>query len=93
MSEKITSEDCKRAIVGYVQAHGARISSEFYPPLTSKQLDDAMKEKNWKRRYKMWDAASNAIERSFDCVPFDDQLRGYVYERDGKIVKVFVVGE
>jgi len=52
-----------------------------------------MKEKNWKRRYKMWDAASNAIERSFDCVPFDDQLRGYVYERDGKIVKVFVVGE
>lgn len=37
MSDKITSEDCKRAIIGYVQAHGEKISSEFYPALTSKQ--------------------------------------------------------
>lgn len=93
MSDKITSEDCKRMIVDFVFRNKGFIAKQFVPPLTDAQLEPALKEKNWKRRYKQYSQFDDAIERSFDCAPFDDQLRGYVYERNGKIIKVFAEGE
>jgi hypothetical protein len=36
---------------------------------------------------------NNCIVRTFDCKPYDDQLRAYVYEVNGLITKVEVVGE
>jgi len=50
--------------------------------------------RNWKRhsKGKAWDNP-NAIERCFDCAPFDDQLRAYVTEQNGQITDVFIAGE
>lgn len=48
--------------------------------------------KNWKRHTKYKDSSGNII-RIFDCRPFDDQLRAYVTERDGKIIETYVTGE
>lgn len=46
---------------------------------------------NWKRIAK--NKESDYVVRCFDCRPFDDQLRAYVYSRNNNIYKINLEGE
>jgi hypothetical protein len=62
---------------------------------------DALQMKNWKRKEKQvfhsnipaFAPLNGSIERCFNCEPFDDQLRAYVYERNGVIIHVSISPE
>lgn len=96
---KINSAMCKDAIVEYIKTHVDDIKNHFCPPLHDEELAPALISKNWVRRAKRGDSIHDPDEfgitvvREFDCKPFDDQFRGYVYERNNEIVGVLVEGE
>lgn len=91
---KITTEMCKQAIVEYLKQHPGLVSHEFGEDYNDDFEADAILEKNWKRFEKRKDYFDETVTvRGFDCRPYDDQLRGYVSERNNEIIKVEVVGE
>lgn len=97
---KITTEMCKQAIVDYLKQNPGLVFREFGGGGINGPKDmvsfeaDALQLKNWKRFEKRKDYFDDTIiVRGFDCRPYDDQLRGYVSERDGTIIGVEVVGE
>jgi hypothetical protein len=92
-SIKVTTEICKGLIVQYCLEHKEEIKKEFDPLLTDEQFSQSLSEKNWKRESKS--KYNNVWERSFDCRPFDSQLRAYVTTNfdDTEIISVGVCGE
>jgi hypothetical protein len=93
---KITTELCKEFIIEFVRNNREFIANEFYPPLIPDDvLEKAGKAKHWKRMYKSKDEEENTIERGFDCISFDSQLRGYVITNieDTQVLEIYVQGE
>ena len=89
----ITTNDCKKAIVNWIKLNPGYVSKQFIPP---EQEIDAQKEKNWKRMSKRkckYGQQRGLIERAFNCVPYDDQLRAYTYDDDNSILKVIIQGQ
>lgn len=101
----ISTEICKKHIVAHAAIQASAIKKEFSPALDDVAYQEVLAEKNWKRICKnkiSADAATGygidpakgvVVERIFDCRPFDDQLRAYVYDQNGAIVKVMIQGE
>lgn len=93
---KITSADCKEAIVREAQANPQAIVAEFVFDSEAERaafpIQEAFLARNWKR-FQKERRPDGSIVRGFDCLPFDDQLRAYVTERDGVIVGVKIQGE
>lgn len=101
-NEKISSQKCKEEIIKYCLQNKDKIVNEFVPVLDETQFLETQKIKNWKRKCKhIQDDILNKyngkkyIERSFDCEPFEDSLRGYVESdlSDTTILCLYVVGE
>jgi len=86
----MNTAECKELIVKWCQKNEDFICEQFSPRLTHSQFLLSTKEANWKRIIKTKDG--NDIERVFDCKPFDDQLRAYVVELNGKVT-IQVQGE
>ena len=86
----ITTAQCKEQISKWCQQNEDFVCNEFSPKLTHSQFLLSTKEANWKRMSKTKNG--NEIERVFDCKPFDDQLRAYVVELNGKVT-IQVQGE
>ena len=96
---KVTTQICKFAITRKCKEITDFIKKEFVPELTDEQVQQAFDDNNWKRRSKSKDSYMipnrTVIERMFDCKPFDDQLRAYVYtdESDQHILRIDIHGE
>ena len=94
---KVNSEVCKLAIVNKCKEILETIKDEFEPRLTHDQAKQSLELKNWNLRYEETCEYTkpSTIERMFDCKPFYDQLRAYVYtdKSDIMIFKVDVQGE
>jgi hypothetical protein len=91
----ISSDDCKKAIVDWVKARPGHVAKQFCDiDRNAIQAFEApsLLEKNWKRMSKFTDG-NGITERIFDCRPYDDQLRGYVYDNGATILSVDVHGE
>lgn len=97
---KISTEICKKEICKYVKANVDKIAKEFFVNNDDefKEIKNSIRvkatdEKNWKRLNKRKEG--NKVVRSFDCAPFDDQLRAYVTSNtnDTVIESVEVCGE
>jgi len=86
----MNTAECKELIVKWCQQNEDFVCNEFSPKLTHSQFLLSTKETNWKRISKTKD--SYGIERVFDCKPFDDQLRAYAVELNGKVT-ISVQGE
>jgi hypothetical protein len=62
-------------------------------------IDHAGNPKDWNSRgssktSKFFGFPKGTIEYDFDCEPFDDQLRAYVYVGpDGSVLKINILGE
>ena len=83
----MNSKSCKDAIVSAVAKQATTLSNQFIP---SANMHPALKQTNWKRISK---CTENGItERVFDCVPYDDQLRAYVYSTD-TIISIEIIAE
>jgi len=90
---KITSADCVTAIVDLAEKDGPNIFYKAFEDLAPEEaLKDMRNPKMWKRISKSKNYGG-AIERTFDCTPFDDQLRAVVCEKDGVITWVTIEGE
>ena len=85
---KVTTAECKQAIVAFVKANPGLISQQFVDPIDESPAQDV---KNWKRMYKEREDGFN--QRAFDCRPYDDQLRAYTRDDGDKITSVIVQGE
>lgn len=97
---KINTEICKQVIVEIVNANPGCISHQFLdendqPPADPLFEGPASLTKNWKRMSKNKSDNSDEWERIFDCGPYDDQLRAYVYTNrtDTIITHIMIVGE
>ena len=90
MKNKFCSAMAKKIIVEWVAAHPGCVSSQF-----DGGIDEApaLLEKNWKRMSRKRD--EKFIVRSFDCRPYDDQLRAYVITNDADetVISVVIQGE
>jgi len=92
---KLTTAICKEEIVKYVKRNPGQVFNQFEDEklsLTEFELPATLV-KNWKRTDKSKDG--NKVIRAFNCEPYDDQLRAYVYSNsnDTVILDVEVVGE
>lgn len=75
---KISTKQIKENIATWIIPQIERLCKEFVPEYSKKEFQTLTeKPSNWKRMCK--DKSFNKIERIFDCKPFDDQLRLYVY--------------
>jgi hypothetical protein len=63
----MTSDQCKQAIVSHIQTNGISCN----PPLSSRQLVNALDISLWKRIVKE-KMANKHIKRMFVCTPVDD---------------------
>lgn len=101
---KLTSHDCKKAIIAYLtQSVRQALKAEFTDSSEHEMIDtETLNVNNWKRQSKAKvsfasfnDIPIGSIERVFDCQPFDDQLRAYVYTNkdDSAVIKIRVQGE
>jgi hypothetical protein len=90
---KQSSDKLKEEITKYCRKNEIYVRKEFDPPLTYSQFEKTMVVKNWKRISKYKDG--ECIERTFDCFPFDDQLRANVTTdlTDTNILSLTVQGE
>ena len=84
----IRTKDCKKAIVDYIKENAGCVSSQFVPP---EDEGPAQLISNWKRTAKSKENTETV--REFNCVPYDDQLRAYVYDNGLKIVRIEILGE
>lgn len=110
---KITSLDCKNAILDWLKERPLFVLQQFscdenpenicidiFTPggtvYEITNLDElnavALKRTNWKR-FEKYHNQDGSVVRGFNCAPFDDQLRGYVTEKNNEIISVEVVGE
>lgn len=82
----------RKLIVKEIKAHPGHVSKQFDPPVDE---TPATVEKNWKSRGKnKYDIfGPGAVVWTFDCEPYDDQLRAEVLMRNGIPVGVTVQGE
>ena len=108
LEEKIEKrkEEYKGMIVKFCEDNKYTIYRQFF---TEEELKNpAMKEdiesfdryfpntldpKNWEAEYMPNEIGEGINLWFFNCEPFDDQLRGYIHEKDGKVVHIEVVGE
>ena len=76
-----------------------RIKDEFEPRLEDQEAKETLYAVNWTQQYRQKTIYSSTnpdgFVRLFDCKPFNDQLRAYVYSdpTDTHILKVEIVGE
>lgn len=103
----IQTADCKQAIANEVNNKTAVVDSiiaQFVEKLTSAEvINHAGNPKNWARMSKLRVSYSGrsldetplgaTCLRIFDCRPFDDQLRAYVWDDGNQILKIEIVGE
>lgn len=87
-STKITTADCKNAIVNYVKANIPSIQQGYAVPI---DLLPATLPRNWSRREKLTE--NGIVQRYFDCRPYDDTLRGYTTDDGNTILSVEVCVE
>ena len=86
----MTSEDCKKAIIQWCAFHKSQVERGFVGAV---DISPAFLVKNWKRMSKR--KSPEGVERCFDCIPFDDQLRATVTtdSADSTITSIVVEGE
>lgn len=91
---KLTSEAIKLLIVSHAKENQDLIIFQFCEGNSVEIIDSATKAKNWKRIIKRVTESGN-IQRVFDCLPLDDQLRAYVTSNstDTEILKIEIIGE
>jgi len=98
---KLSTQDCKEALIKYLTpAMVYELKKEFTNNDHAMIDTESVKISNWKRTSKSrvehdTNAPLGSIERTFDCKPFDDQLRAYVYtdSKDEIILSIIVQGE
>jgi hypothetical protein len=96
---KLNAEVCKLAIVKKARTMFEIIKADFDPTLTDEEVRKTVFANNWRQSYRQKNKYStinpDGFERLFDCIPFDDQLRAYVYSdpTDTHILKVDIIGE
>ena len=90
---KITSNECKEAIVEYVKKHPGCIKKEYFDP-DSIDESKAYATKNWKR-FQIENISENRIRRGFQCISYGDgdELRAYTIDNKSAILKVEIYGE
>ena len=88
----ITTKDCKEAIIEFVSSNKAYCESLFSMSFLSAPMYEI---KNWKRMCKesKKEAGKKITVRTFDCKPYDDQIRAYVTDDGINITKVEVFDE
>lgn len=88
----MTSADCVKAIVDLATKDGAALFYKaFEEPATEEDLKNMTNPKVWKRITKT--TTGDVVERTFDCRPYEDQLRAVVQEKAGVIISVVIQGE
>lgn len=80
-------EILKRALKNIDNKSLDKICNDFDPKLTQDDMNKILVEDNWEFSDK------EGEEFSFNCIPFDDQLRLYVYIKDDKIFEVVLSAE
>jgi len=91
MSE-VTTADCVKAIVDLAKKDGANLFYKaFEETASAADLKNITNPRTWKRITKYSDG--DTIERTFDCKPYEDQLRAVVKEKAGVITSVVIQGE
>jgi hypothetical protein len=90
---KITSNECKEAIVEYVRKNPGCIKKEYSDPnsiIESKAYDI----KTW-RRFEIEKLSENIFRRGFQCISYGDgdELRAYTIDNKSEILKVEICGE
>ena len=101
---KVTTADCKRAIVEWVKQHPGHVRDQFVYPEGHPYYDPdedgdgesfseeaATIERNWKRMSK--ERYGSETVRGFDCDPYEAQLRAYVTDDGTRITSITVQGE
>jgi|LauGreDrversion4_2_1035121.scaffolds.fasta_scaffold643891_1 hypothetical protein len=94
---KIDTNQCKEAIVKFIQDNPGHVAKQFVP---EEDEGPSQKISNWKRMNKRLVSPFESKEypgskyiREFDCVPYDDQLRARVYDDGSKILHVVIESE
>jgi hypothetical protein len=85
----IDTKACKEAIVKSAATDPQRIQALFVDTVP---VEPAKLQKNWVRIYKERQADGTTM-RTFDCKPYDDQLRAYVVDDGQNILSVSIEGE
>lgn len=98
---KIDTEACKELIANLALFNPGLVAREFVPepgktsfsPAESLEMDrKAGNPKNWVRIHKQTNDKGNT-ERTFNCKPFDEQLRAVVEDDGTQIISVSIQGE
>lgn len=71
----------------YDEEYDGQEASDNFP------YDKTLKPENWELHGSPHEFKCGIRRLCFDCSPLDDQLRGYVFEKDGTILHVYVRGE
>jgi hypothetical protein len=88
--------DMKKLIIQYVRDNQKKLAKSFYPARKPEDLEPALADKNWVHIDKYLPLSYNyEVVTEFDCRPYNDKLRAYVYTTpDGfKIENVIVQTE
>jgi hypothetical protein len=95
----ISTADCKQAIVDFIRLNPGHVSSQFCdvaPNDISTFEAQATKTNNWKRFEKervTHGQFKGMTRRGFNCNPYDDQLRAYVWDDGNTILRISIEGE
>ena len=87
----ISEDDCKEAIVALASKQRQKLARDWLPPLSEEDIAKAIDVSNWEIRDT--ELEDSITTRTFNCEPFDDQMRGYTYDDGEKIYLVEVQGE
>jgi len=91
---KITSEDCKAAIVDWTQLNGYALTKEYGAALSAGEDDNwatIWNRNNWKRRSKRSHTTSAMIIREFDCEAFDKAFAAWSFpDKTDKALRAYV---
>lgn len=85
---KISSKDCTCAILNFVNENKEYCKSLFSYDFLVSPLYEI---KNWKRIHK--ETNNSITTRTFDCKPYDNQIRAYVTDNGIEILSVIIKDE
>lgn len=88
---KISTQQCKEAIIQFVLDNPGHVSKQFIP---MENEEPAKKISNWKRISKTIGKHNDKVVcvREFDCAPYDDQLRATTWDNGEQILDILIEG-